>query len=279
MACTAALCLSLCAGAMAQVAWAPNLEAARSEARKRNRLVLMVFVSDSAPSRQFEHTTLRNKQIVSRISASYAAVRLETDREGAAAKKHRVRIFPTCIVTNAQGEEAGRIEGFAWSVMFRDELEKIESSYREWSAIRAEFAANPKGGEPNAKMAWALAIRHEREEAERHLATARKAGYRGSYLAKAHNMIGDLYQFDEDFKKAIWHFRLADGATRSPADRSYSKVSIMSCLLMTGDVDGARKAAQELVELPGATKEYVELARSVLKREPRRRPAPPPSPR
>jgi hypothetical protein len=268
--------LAIASLAPAQISWAPSLDAARSDAKKRNRLVLTVFLSDSAPSRQFEDTTLRHKEIVARVSASYAPVRIETDREGALAKKHGVRLFPTCIVSDSRGEEAGRIEGFAWAVMFRDELQKIESSFREWSAIRAQYASNPRGGESNAKMAWALAIRHKRDEAERHLATARRAGYRGAYLAKAHNMIGDLYQFGEDFKKAIWYFRQADSSTKDTADRSYSKVSIMSCMLMSGDTEGARKVAKELVDLPGATKEYVDLAKGVLKREPRRKPAPPP---
>ncbi len=262
--------------AHSQIAWQPNLSTARAAAKRQGKLILAVFIDASARSRQFVAATLRNPDIVQKTGADFVAVKFEADKDPTGPKKLGVRFYPTTVLLTSELEEAGRIEGFAWAGLFRDELAKILSSHRAWSEIQAQYSANPKGGEPNARMAWALAIRHRLPEAERHLASARRAGYRGPHLARALNMIGDLYQFDEDFKKAISYFRQADASTKDPIDRSYAKVSVLSCLLQSGDAEAARKAAQELIDLPGATPEYVELAKRVLKGPTRRRSAPKP---
>ncbi len=51
----------------------------------------------------------------------------------------------------------------------------------------------------------------------------------------------------------------------SANDRSYAKISIAYCCVGKKDPEGAKKAAQELVDLKGAMPEYVEMAKSILK--------------
>ena len=134
----------------------------------------------------------------------------------------------------------------------------------EFPSAKAALAKDPKGGEANCKMAWALAIQKKQADAERYLANAKKAGYKGPYLAKAYNMIGDLYQTGNQFDVALGYFQRADAATTDVKDRSYAKVSIMSCYVQSGQRDKAKAAAQELIDLKGATKEYVDFAKQVL---------------
>ncbi len=86
-----------------------------------------------------------------------------------------------------------------------------------------------------------------------------------SELASTYNAIGDSYQNDKKYDAAIRNFKKADIEGNNAKDRSYAKISIAYCCMSNEDPKGAKKAAQELVDLKDATPEYVEMARKILK--------------
>jgi tetratricopeptide (TPR) repeat protein len=250
----------------ADIVWAKDIASASAKAAKSNKLVLAIFLkAGQEVSKQFEEITLKNDSIAKAIQADTVPVRLDPDKNGkSAAAKYKVKEFPTVLYLTAGGKELVQLHGPLPPMLFADEHKKAVSVGKEWPVIEKEFKAKPKDGEVNARMAWGLAIMRQRADAERHLTSAKKAGYKGIWLARALNMIGDIYQLNDQFALALDYFNKADASTLNTRDKSYAKVSIMSCYLSMNNLAKAKVTAQQLVDLKGADPDYVKFAKQVL---------------
>lgn len=199
------------------------------------------------------------------LAAQLVPLKLNAEKEGKElAEKYKVDGFPTILFVDATGELFGEIGGYMPPAGFSSEMAKTIALYKAIPAIEGKLKSNPLDGEANARYAAVMAARRKVADAERHLANAEKAKYSGPYLSKAYNAVGDYYQMDEKFDRAIELFRKGDSAAKDPADRSYSKVSMMYCYLGKMDVENAKKIAKEIVAMKDAVKEHVEMAKEVL---------------
>src|SRR5581483_2991185 len=169
------------------------------------------------------------------------------------------------LFVDAQGAVFGRIGGYLPPDQFRAEMTKSLDTFKSFPAVSAALKANPKNGEANAQMAKLLAARGDLAGAEKSLGIAESSGYKGKYLAGAYNAVGDCYQNQEKFKQAISLFEKADASSKNMEDKGYAQISIMYCLLGDSDLQGAKKQAQKIIAAPNMPKQYVDMAKEVLK--------------
>lgn len=263
---TFALVSAICQAA--QMPWAKSLSEAQAKAKSSRRFVMVFFRSKACDGcDRFERTTLSNDGIVKRVAAGCVPVKINIDDPAgkAAAAKFTIGRHPVVVYTDAAGKEVGRLDGPMPPILFGDENDKLVSMGREWPGLQKAYKANSKDGELNAKMAWAVAIQRKEDDAERYLANAKKAKYTGSYLARAHNMTGDIYQLTNRIDEALAHFQKADTAAKTLNDRAYARVSIMACYQQQNNLAKAKEAAKALISLKGANPEYLKYAQQVLK--------------
>ncbi len=200
-----------------------------------------------------------------KLAAQVVPVKVNAEKEGKElAKKYGVKGYPTILFLDGNGEIMGRIGGYLPPAGFADELNKVDSLYKELPKIEAKLKEKPDDGEANARMAAVLAARDKTKEAEAALAKAEKAQYTGEVLAQAYNAVGDNYQNGAKFDEAIALFKKADAAAKNSKDRAYAKISMMVCYQAKGDAAGAKKAAEELVAMKDAPAEWVAEAKRVL---------------
>jgi hypothetical protein len=203
---------------------------------------------------------------VIKLAAQLVPVKVNAEKEGKdLAKKYKVQGFPTILFLDSKGTVMGQIGGYMPPDPFHDEMQKAISSHRDFPKVEATLKTKPNDGWANAKMASICAMRGDQPGAEKALKLAEAAKYQGPEMAQAYNAVGDLHQSARRFPVAIVHFEKAFAATSDAGVRSYALVSIMYCHLGNQDTASAKKAAKRLVDLKGASPEYVKMAQDVLK--------------
>ncbi len=201
-----------------------------------------------------------------KLAAQVVPLKVNAEKEGKElAKKYGVSGFPTILFLDPKGGVMGKIGGYMPPDGFHDEMQKAISGYRDYPKVQARLKANPSDGWANAKLAAICGSKGDRAGAVKALGRAEKSGFKGPELAAAYNAVGDSHQLGNEFDVAIGYFRKAFAASPDLKIRSYALVSIMYCHLGKRDPAAAKKAAKQLVDLKGATPEYVEMARKVLK--------------
>lgn len=199
-----------------------------------------------------------------KLAAQFVPLKVNAEKEGKdLASKYNVRGYPTILFVDGAGKLAGRIGGYMPPGPFADEMKKVQETQHELPKIRAALKKNPNDGEANAKLAAIISAAGERTEAEAALAKAEKAGFKGEALARAYNGVGDLYQSDRKFKKAIEFFNKADAAAKTNKDRAYAKVSVLACCQSLQDKKGAAKAAKELLAMKDVPEDWRKMAERI----------------
>lgn len=247
------------------VSWRKTLSSALSEAKKSKKMVMVFLYADWCTWCKLMDQQVFSAQATAEKLKAVIPVRLNVDGNGREFKsEYGVEQFPAIVFLEADGGKFGQFYGYAPPTVFRDEVDKFVSAYRVGPELKAAYKKNRNDAEVNARLAWFYGIQRDLEKSLAHLSVAERMGYRGPHLARAHNMVGDIYQLSDRLAKAIEHFKRADSLTKDPRDRSYSLISLLSCYKVKGDDAAVIKYARELTKLKGATAEYVEIARKEL---------------
>lgn len=245
--------------------WMKSYEEAMAKAKAQNRLTMIFFHADWCTYCQKMKATTFQSARVWKSLGKVAPVMLNIDKEGAKIKqKLGVKVFPAFVFMAPDGTKFAEMNGFVAATMFADEVEKYAAAYQAQPSLLAAFGKNPKDGEANARLAWLYAIRRQESQALKHLADARRAGYKGSYMASAYNMVGDVFQLSERIETATRYFKLAIDVSQNTQDLSYAYVSLFSCYSISGDKKSARLYGEKLLNLKGANKEYVDFVREEM---------------
>ena len=102
------------------VVWVP-LERASAEADQKRKPILYDFTADwCPPCRTLEREGWGNKEIASIVNRGFVPVRVDASKEepeldpavAALKKRYGVDVFPTLVITHADGRELRRQEGF-----------------------------------------------------------------------------------------------------------------------------------------------------------------------
>lgn len=110
---------SLRPGLTAEMPWRTRYAAAKTEAKKSGRPLLIQFYADwCGPCRQMEQTTLKDKSVVE-AAGRYVPIRLNSDREPELARRFRVDALPCTVVVSPAGKVLNRRVGFADAADYR----------------------------------------------------------------------------------------------------------------------------------------------------------------
>lgn len=131
---TAALACSLAATTQAAggIRWGRSLKTAMAKARKTNQLVMVDFYTDWCGwCKRLDKDTFRNQQVVS-LASSMISVKLNAEKEGAAAaEEYGVQGFPTVLFLNRSGEIAGRVDGYAPPREFSRYMQQLARAHKK----------------------------------------------------------------------------------------------------------------------------------------------------
>lgn len=201
-----------------------------------------------------------------KLAAQLVPLKVNAEKEGVdLAKTYKVQGYPTILFLNAEGKVRGEIGGYLPPEEFSIEMQKFIELNAMYPKLLEESKSANASGESFAKLAWTYGSWKETKEAEASLAKAESKKYKGEYLAKACNAIGDIYQMSEEIDKAIPLFKKADSSAVKAEDRSYAKISLLFCYLSKQDVANAKRMCNEIIKMKDAVKSHVETAKEILK--------------
>lgn len=93
--------------------WYNSPQEAIDEASKQNKRVLLIFSASWCPScRKLEDETLKNRDVLGKISENYIAAKIDVDSDPSAASSYGIYVIPTTIILDSSGNEIGRREGY-----------------------------------------------------------------------------------------------------------------------------------------------------------------------
>ena len=119
-----ALALAACAGA-AGLPWAKSYASAVASAKSAKKVVMVDFTASWCTNcHKLDRTTYVDPQVVSLLSRS-VAVKVDTDKEPAVAKKFKVSALPVILFIGSNGRELGRINGYVDAKQFVAQASQI----------------------------------------------------------------------------------------------------------------------------------------------------------
>ncbi len=199
-----------------------------------------------------------------KLAGQLVPLKVNAEKEGVdLAKKYKVTGYPTILFVDAEGEVWGKT-GFMPPESFMDVMAGAIDIHKIYPKAKRTLEKYPNNGEANCQISRVYAARGELKNASAAIKKMEAAKHKGKGVATAYNAVGDGYQIAEKYEKAVGYFLKAQKASKNPKDESYALVSIASCYWSAGDMTNAKKYANELIALKGATKEYVEFARRIV---------------
>ncbi|MEY3602677.1 MAG: hypothetical protein RL169_1921 [Armatimonadota bacterium] len=113
-----------------KVKWYTSWKDAVADSKRTRRPILIDFYADWCTyCKKMDRETIPNPSVQATLS-KVVCVRLNTEREGRAlASKTGVGTLPTFLLTNANGEPEGRIEGFTDAAQFSATIGSLISDY------------------------------------------------------------------------------------------------------------------------------------------------------
>lgn len=261
------LWLAVEAAGAGEIRWAKSLDQALQQAKRSNKLVMVDFYTDWCTwCKRLDRDTYTNDRVV-QLSAQFVSVKVNAEKEGRkAAQRYGVNAFPTILFLTGGGEIAGRISGYRPAQPFAEEMNRIATAHREFPVLVQRVKANPKDGDSAAKLTIIYAGRRRAEQAEQtlQLAAAADPQNRSGKLAKAYNAVGDLYQENQQFDRAIPLFRKGLKVSKTPYDNAYSRISIAVCLFSQKRMKEAEPDLNAIIAMPNAPAEMKQMAQRML---------------
>jgi thioredoxin-related protein len=250
-----------------EIRWVKSLDQALQQAKRANKLVMVDFYTDWCTwCKRLDRDTYTNDRVV-QLSTQFVSVKVNAEKEGrSAAQRYGVNGFPTILFLTGGGEVAGKITGYRPPQPFADEMSRIATAHREYPALVQRVKANPKDGTSAAKLTIIYAGRGRAQQAEQtlRLAAAADPENRSGQLAKAYNAVGDLYQENQQFDRAIPLFRQGLKVSRTPYDNAYSRISIAVCLFSQKRMKEAEPDLNAILAMPNAPAEMKQMAQRML---------------
>jgi len=212
-----------------------------------------------------DRDTYPNENVIA-AAAQVVPLKMNVDDKGKSlAAKYNITGLPTILFLDKDGEVVGKILGYRPPTAFVSEINKVLDIHKETPKIRAALRKDPKDCEANVKWIQVLAPRGDTDDALKVLEKLEKAECPSVMLARAYNAIGDLYQNNGGMDEAMTYFTKAEEVTADVAERSYAKVSMMSCRIYMKDSDSAKSIAKQIVALKNAPEAHVSAAKEVLR--------------
>jgi thioredoxin-related protein len=250
------------------IEWAKNFEDAQMEARKTDKLIMIDFYTDWCTwCKELDKQTFKDP-VVSERAHKLVSVKVNAEKEGVElAKKYHVNGFPTVLFIDAAGDVYTRVLGFMPPDRFLMEIEKAEQKRTDSKKWQATLSKNPKDLEAIVGMLGLEAMRGQFDKAELRLKALMDADPKNAkgHFAKAYNTIGDAYQEQDEFKKAIGWFEKGLKAGKSTEDIAYSRLSIATCAWYMEDMKTVIRECEAVLKLKDLSDSDKQIAEDLLK--------------
>lgn len=120
-----------------QIEWRNDLKAAREEAAKSGRPMLILFDADwCLYCRKMEQTTLSDTSLARYINDSFVPVRLDIEKDARTAEILEVERIPCTVSLNAQADLLGRVTGYVDRTQYQQTLNQIQSLHQKVESRR-----------------------------------------------------------------------------------------------------------------------------------------------
>jgi thioredoxin-related protein len=265
----AGLCLLWTAGiaqAAQEIAWVKSLQAAMTQAKATNKLVMADFYTDWCGwCKRLDADTFSDRRVI-QSSGQFVSVKINAEKEGvAAAKKYGVSGYPAILFIDPAGKVADKIGGYMPPTEFNLRLTQIADT-RAKPALEARVKANANDVPAIARLAAVYAGQKDEARAVALMAQAEAKDPKNAsgHLSKAYNAVGDHFQMKQDLEKAISYFQKAVGAGKDPGDLAYAHISIASCYLAQKKFPEAIPALEATIAVPNAPADLKGAAQQIL---------------
>lgn len=248
--------------ALAQIQWAPNQAAAEAEAAATGKLIMIDFYTDWCGwCKKLDKTTYRDP-LVAQLSRQFVPLKLDAERDGKKlAGNLGVRAYPTISFVDASGEERHRNPGYLPPDQFAQMLKSVAPRAGDLLGAKKAVATNPNDAAAQARLALALAVTGDADEADAALKKALAANATDPAVGQAANTLGDHYQAAGKTDQALAAYAIAADTAREPAVRAHALLGQMRVHSAKGESEKATSAARELAALQGAPAYYLEQAK------------------
>ena len=240
------------AGAPRSMDWKSTLAEARAASAESKKPLLIDFGAEWCGfCKKLDRETFADERVIRFVSEGFLAVKVDTDKDPAAAKAHRVQALPTIVVLSPAGKEVHRIEGFRPPDLFIEDMKKGAGAAKDLERIEAEARKQPANAA--AQRAWARAVfaSGDAAEAVRILGGAAGAAEPGSPdLAGIELDLGDIHARGGRHAEARAAYEKALGVSSpaAAADRRKAGIALSRILIALRDSEGAVRVLDDLLE-------------------------------
>lgn len=260
-----AIALALASLSSAQgVAWVKGFDAAKAQASKSNKLIMVDFWTTwCGYCKQMDATTMKSLEVISTLK-SVVPVKVNAEKEGRSlAMKYRVQSFPTFLFMDASGVVFGQAVGMMNDRQFSDSVKEIASRFNDYKTGTAKLRMNANDGEALALLSYVNAARGEASLAEAQAEKSLKVGFRGPKLASAFVTLGDFHRINRKQAIALGFYKKALIPKGSPRDLAYAHYAVSALSADTGKIAEAKKHVKLALAVKGAPKEIVQAAKGL----------------
>jgi len=245
--------------------WTKSFETALAEARRTNKLVMLDFYAEwCGGCKRLEKDTYTDARVI-QLAGQFVPIKLNGGKDGQTlAKTYNVSGFPTILFINGTGEVEGTIGGFILPEELAPKMSRIAQSHQAFPQLVDRFKAKPDDAATAAKLAAIYAERGNIMKAEAMLEVAEKDQAAGASLAIALSSLGDYYQSNSKFDRAIPFFQKACKVGPTPNDIAYALISEAACYFQSTRPKEAVKPLEALLKLDGAPKQWVTQGKQML---------------
>ena len=246
--------------------WTKSFDTALAEANRTNKLVMLDFYAEwCSGCKRLEKDTYTDARVI-QLAGQFVPIKLNGDKDGRAlAKTYNVVGFPTILFINSTGEVEGTIGGYMLPEEIVPKMSRIAQAHQEFPQLVVRIMAKPEDAATAAKLAAIYAGRGNITKAEAMLGVAEKdQAEAGASLAIALSSLGDYYQSNNKFDRAIPFFQKANKVGPTPNEIAYALISEAACYFQSTRPKEAVKPLEALLKLDGAPKQWVTQGKQML---------------
>lgn len=222
------------ASAIAQIKWAPNIQAALTQAKAGDKLVMIEFYTPwDTWGKRLDNETLAKPAVVT-LSKKFVSVRVNVEKEGVdLGKKYHITNYPTILFVDASQKDVGTIDGFETDAEFIKHANAFLKDAVDEPKLLAKYKANPKNLDAITGLGTIEADRYHVAAALSRLKEAEAIDPKNSTgkLSDLENAIGDHYQNASQFESAIAHFKKVGETSKVTDKKAYALLSVATCYM------------------------------------------------